>query len=278
MTARIGMVKYINTAPIYEIWKEQVQQPDWAVTEAPPAELNRLLAAGAIDIGCVSSYEYAVRPDRYQIMADLSISATGPVGSVFLFSALPPEQLGGQLVLLTGQSDTSACLLRIILEEFLHVRPQYVRGEIFAPRQHDAAAPAAVLAIGDEALRLNDDPARPWPLRFDLGECWHQQTGLPFVFAVFAVREDFLRDHAEEARAIRETLLDCRSQGLARLPEICHRAAPRIPMSEAACRRYFQSIEYDLSPAKQQALERFISLLARRGEADQAALPLKIFA
>ncbi len=278
MTARIGMVKYINTAPIYEIWKERVLRPGWDVTEAPPAELNRLLAAGAIDLGCVSSYEYAARPSQYQIMADLSISATGPVGSVFLFSALPPEQLGGQLILLTGQSDTSTCLLRIILEEFLHVRPQYVRGEIFAPRPLDAAAPAAVLAIGDEALRLSDDPTRPWPLRFDLGECWHQQTGLPFVFAVFAVREDFLRGHAEEARAVRATLLDCRRQGLARLPEICHRAAPRIPMSEAACRRYFQSIEYDLGPAKQQALERFISLLARRGEADQAALPLKIFA
>lgn len=275
MSARIGMVKYINTAPIYEIWQEQVRRPGWMVTEAPPAELNRLLAAGAIDLGCVSSYEYAARPSQYRIMADLSISATGPVGSVFLFSALPPKQLGGQLVLLTGQSDTSVCLLRIILEEFYQVRPHYERGEVFAPRLPEAAPPAAVLAIGDEALRLSGGP---WPVQIDLGECWHQQTGLPFVFAVFAVREDFLRSHAEEARAVRETLLDCRRQGLARLPEICRRAAPRIPMSEEACRRYFQSLEYDLGPAKQQALEQFISLLARRGEADPAALPLKLFA
>jgi chorismate dehydratase len=274
---RIGMVNYINTAPIYEIWKEQVRQPGWAVTEAPPAVLNRLLAAGKIDLGCVSSYEYAVRPGQYQIMADLSISATGPVGSVFLFSSLPPERLNGQLVLMTGQSDTSVCLLRIILEEFFKVRPQYAQGEIFPHRPPDIE-PAAVLAIGDEALRLSGDPSRRWPLRFDLGECWHQQTGLPFVFAVFAVREDFLRDHADEARAIRETLLDCRRQGMERLPEICRQAAPRIPMSVEACGRYFQSIEYDLGPAKQQALERFISLLAERGEADRAALPLKLFA
>ncbi len=277
MTARIGMVNYINTAPIYEIWQEQVQRPNWTVTEAPPAALNRLLAAGAIDLGCVSSYEYAARPSQYRIMADLSISATGPVGSVFLFSALPLERLGGQPVLLTGQSDTSACLLRIILEEFHGIRPRYARGEIFAPRPTGTETPAAVLAIGDEALRLSGDEARPWPLRFDLGECWHQQTGLPFVFAVFAVREDFLRDHADEARAVREALIDCRRQGLARLPDIIRRAAPRIPMSEDACHRYFQSLEYDLGPAKQQALERFISLLAKRGEADPAALPLKLF-
>ncbi len=277
MTARIGMVNYINTAPIYEIWQEQVRRPGWAVTEAPPASLNRLLAAGAIDLGCVSSYEYAARPGQCQIMADLSISATGPVGSVFLFSALPLERLGGQPVLLTGQSDTSACLLRIILEEFHGIRPLYARGEIFAPRPPGTEPPAAVLAIGDQALRLSGDEARPWPLRFDLGECWHQQTGLPFVFAVFAVREDFLRDHDDEARAVRETLLDCRRQGLARLPDIIRRAAPRIPMSEEACCRYFQSLEYDLGPAKQQALEQFISLLVKRGEADPAALPLKLF-
>jgi chorismate dehydratase len=278
MTARIGMVNYINTAPIYEIWKEQAQRPGWTVTEAPPAVLNRLLAAGAIDLGCVSSYEYAVRPAQCRIMADLSISATGPVGSVFLFSSLPPERLDDQLVLLTGQSDTSVCLLRIILEEFHGIRPRYERGEIFAPRLPGAETPAAVLAIGDEALRLSSGQARRWPIQIDLGECWHQQTGLPFVFAVFAVREDFLRDHAGEARAVREALLDCRRQGLARLPEICRCAAPRVPMNEDACLRYFQSLEYDLGPAKQQALERFISLLARRGEADPAALPLKLFA
>ena len=277
MAARIGMVNYINTAPIYEIWKEQVRQPDWTVTEAPPAALNRLLAASVIDIGCVSSYEYALRPQLYRLMADLSISATGPVGSVFLFSSLPPEQLDQQHVLMTGQSDTSVCLLRLILEEFYQVRPRYTHGEICAPRS-PSAEPAAVLAIGDEALRLSNDPTRRWPLRFDLGECWHQQTGLAFVFAVFAVREDYLDTHAEEARAIRKTLLSCRDQGLARLPEICRLVAPRIPMSVAACQHYFHSIEYDLSPTKQEALERFIALLAQRGEAEPTALPLKLFA
>ena len=276
-TARIGMVNYINVAPIYEIWQEQVCRPEWTVREAPPAELNRLLAAGAIDLGFVSAYEYAARPHLYRIMADLSISATGPVGSVFLFSALPPEQLDRQLVLLTGQSDTSAALLRLILEEFIKVRPRYLRGEIFARRGPDCA-PAAVLAIGDEALRLHADPQRPYPIQIDLGEFWHQQTGMPFVFAVCAVREDFLQTASAAARAIHKKLLSCRAQGLARLSEICAKTAPRISgMTAAACRRYLQSIEYDLSPAKQQALTQFFTLLIQRGEADPASLPLKFF-
>ncbi|WP_417909871.1 menaquinone biosynthetic enzyme MqnA/MqnD family protein [Candidatus Electronema sp. PJ] len=274
--ARIGMVNYINTAPIYAIWKAQVHQPDWLVTEAPPVRLNRLLAAGALDLGFASAYEYAARPKLYRLLADLSISATGPVGSVFLFSSVPPEQLDGKLVLLTGQSDTSAHLLKLMLEEFLWVKPQYIRGEVFAARA-PSEEPAAMLAIGDEALRLAARKGGRYPIRIDLGEYWHRQTGLPFVFAVCAVREDFLHNNLVAAQAIHKTLLNCRRQGLARLPEICAATAPCIPMSEEACLQYFQSIEYDLGPAKQQALTKFFELLIRRGEADPAALPLKLF-
>ena len=272
--ARIGMVNYINTAPIYEIWKEQVHRPDWQVSEAPPSSLNRMLAADELDLGFVSSYEYAVRPRKYRILADLSISATGPVGSVFLFSTLPPEQLDGKQVLMTGQSDTSVCLLRIILEEFLGVKPQYSSGEVFGPRE-PAAEPAAILAIGDEALRLKVE--NRYLVQMDLAEFWNDRTGLPFVFAVCAVREDFLRTEPDAAREIRETFLDCRRQGLQRLPEICDRVARRIPMDCEACSLYLRAMQYDLGPAKQQALEKFFTLLIQRGEADKAALPLKIF-
>ncbi len=270
---RIGMVNYINTAPIYEVWKERVRQPDWHVIEAPPSTLNRMLAADELDLGFVSSYEYAARPARYRILADLSISATGPVGSVFLFSMVPPAELQGRVVLLTGQSDTSVCLVRLVLEEFLGVAPAYVRGEVFGA--HDGAEISAVLAIGDEALRLRQEDRYPFCL--DLGEAWHRNTGLPFVFAVCAVREEFLAANADAARAVGTAFLDCRRQGLARLPEICDRVARRIPMDCEACSRYLRAMEYDLGPVKQQALERFFSALIKRGEADPAALPLKIF-
>ena len=271
---RIGMVNYINTAPIYEIWKEQVHEPDWQVIEAPPAGLNRMLAADELDLGFVSSYEYAARPDRYRILADLSISATGPVGSVFLFSRLAPEELDGRSVLMTGQSDTSVCLVKIILEEFYSVQPVYSRGEVFGDRQADEE-PAAILAIGDEALRLRYE--QRFPVQLDLAEVWHKQTALPFVFALFAVREEYLDQEPDEVRRIHRALLDCRRSGLARLPESCDRVARRIPMDCAACSSYLHAMEYDLQPIKQKALERFFTLLIDRGEADARALPLKIF-
>ncbi|MEJ2033193.1 MAG: menaquinone biosynthesis protein [Deltaproteobacteria bacterium] len=162
--ARIGMVNFINTAPLYEIWQRTVIRSDWLVTEAPPTTLNRMLHAGELDLGFVSSHEYASRPDEYRILSDLSISATGPVGSVLLLCRMAPAELDGRLVVLSSQSQTSASLVKIVLEEFYGVTPRYISGKTTSP---EAAAAAAVLAIGDEALRLRSDPA--FPVRLDLG-------------------------------------------------------------------------------------------------------------
>ncbi len=271
---RIGMVNYINTAPLYEIWKKRVKRPDWEIVEAPPARLNRLLAAGELDMGCVSSYEYAARPQRYRILSGLSISADGPVGSVYLFSRIAVEELSGRLILLSGQSETSVCLVRILLEDYYRQRPEYIRGEVFADRDREREI-VAVLAIGDDALRLRAEGR--YPLQFDLGEMWHQHTGLPFVFAVYAVREELIARNPDTVREIHRTLQQCLADGLADLERIAAAVAPRIPMTQQACLAYLQAMEYDLNAAKQEALKRFFTLLIHRGEAREAALPLKLF-
>jgi chorismate dehydratase len=271
---RIGMVNYINVAPIYEIWKEQSLPADWQVIEGQPSQLNILLAEDRIDMGFVSSYAYAAQPKRYQILADLSISATGPVGSVFLFSRLKPEALDGKLVLLSGQSDTSVRLIKIILEEFYQVKPRYSVGDVYGAGAQTEEV-SGVLAIGDDALRLKAEGR--YPVQLDLGEIWHRRTGLPFVFSVCVVREAFLAAQPETARAIRQTLVDCREQGALRMAEICDRVARRIPMDCEACSHYLLGIEHDLSPIKILALERFFQYLIDRGEAPADTLPLKIF-
>ena len=146
------MINFINTAPLYTVWLRTVYRPDWRITEAPPAVLNRLLFENELDLGFVSSHEYAAHPEQYKILSELSISTTGPVGSVLLFSNQPIEQLDNQLVLLSSQSQTSVSLVKIILEEFYRLRPRYVSGQLIEYQASEQ--PKAVLAIGDEALRL----------------------------------------------------------------------------------------------------------------------------
>ena len=185
---RIGMVNFINTAPLYEVWKQTVQHPEWHVVEADPAQLNRLLFTNELDMGLVSSHEYAAHPEKYMILDDISISASGPVGSVSLFSTCEPDMLNGKLIVLSGQSQTSVSLVKIILEEFYQVFPDYQKGKALeAHKDHDNVS--GVLAIGDEALRMQAN--EEFPVKLDLSQVWHEQTGLPFVFAVWTVREDY---------------------------------------------------------------------------------------
>lgn len=269
--ARIGMVNYINTAPIYETWKQRAQPEQWQIVEAPPSTLNRMLAAGELDLGFVSSHEYCVRPELYRILDDLSISASGSVGSVFLFSRIDPGKLDGCPVLLSGQSQTSVFLVKIILEEFYRVRPQYGVGDV--DRQISEGT-QALLAIGDQALRLIGDPRFPYQL--DLGAVWRRHTGLPFVFALCAVREEFCQRDPETLNRIHREFVRCAREGQENLEAICQVAAPRIPMHSDECYVYLRAIEYDLAAEKKLALERFFRYLIARGEGATQALPLKI--
>ena len=270
--ARIGMVNYINTAPIHEIWKEKIDNPDWQLVEAYPAALNQKLFNGSIDLGFVSSIVYAERSHLYKVISDLSISANGPVGSVFLFSQIPIEQLDKCTVLLSAESKTSSYLVKVILERFCGIAPLY-QSEALASVQFDDYP--AVMAIGDDALRIKHTGKFPYCL--DLGERWQQETGLPFVFALCVVREDYLNDHLAQVKAIREALINCRDSGMNQLCKICEKVAPKIPMSINGCIAYLHAIEYDLDHRKIKALELFFTYLQELGMVGAKALPLRFF-
>lgn len=263
---RIGMVNFINTAPLYEVWKETVREPSWQVVEETPARLNALLAAGEIDLGLVSSHEYAQAPENYRLLPDLSISASGAVGSVFLFSRVPVAELDRAQVLLSPSSQTSNSLVKIILEEFYRLVPNYETDMAAEPTAQ------ALVAIGDRALRLCREGGFAEVL--DLSQCWHRHLGLPFVFAVWAVRREAVWRAPGAIGRLHGELLRCVGEGRARLSEISRRVAPRIPMPAAECHRYLQRIEYDLSERKLLGLRRFYDILINRGEAPATALPI----
>ncbi len=272
--ARLGMVNFINTAPLYEIWRRSVKRPEWEVTEAAPSILNQMLNKGDLDLGFISSHEYALHPEKYKILKDLSISATGPVGSVYLFSHCEPEELTGKKILLTDQSQTSAYLVRILLEEFLGAKPDYINGSIETAATNLYAF-SAVLAIGDEALRLKSSGI--FSVQLDLSSLWHENTNLPFVFAVWAVREEYCTRYPDTVAEIHLELQRCINEGRKNLLDISKLVASRIPMPPHECFQYLQSIEYDLGEEKQHGLNLFCEYLAKRGEGSNKATPLKIY-
>src|SRR4029077_15275697 len=81
-------------------------------------------------------------------------------------------------------SRTSAALTQVLLRQRHGVRPELV--PLPLDRAAEDADADAVLLIGDRAMRA----CLPgFAHAYDLGQEWHDWTGLPFVYAVWAVRE-----------------------------------------------------------------------------------------
>ncbi len=120
----------------------------------------------------------------------------------------------------------------------------------------------AVLLIGDRAMRA----CLPgFAHAFDLGQEWFDWTALPFVFAVWAVREGV------DLRGVDEAPRKAKQRGLDRVGPIAHEEAPRLGLDAGFCRGYLSTIlHYDLGPREQAGLHHFYMLacelgLARRG-------------
>jgi chorismate dehydratase len=253
---RLGRVRYINCEPVYYGLEQGRIAADCEIQDGTPAELNRRLREGGLDVSVVSAMEAALRPEAYRLLPNLAIACDGPVESVVLTCERPVEELDGLPVSLTRHSLTSVYLVKLLLEKAYHVRPRFVA---------DNEAAAARLVIGDEALRLG--PSLPHTL--DLGKAWHALTGLPFVFAVWAVRAEVWATRADEVRRLHRALLQSKAYSLAHPDAVLTLAAARIELPPEACRRYLRErLCFDLGPRHLVGLRTFLQMLA-----DAGALP-----
>jgi chorismate dehydratase len=252
---RIGAVNYLNTKPL--ICDLDKLAPDAELLLDVPSRLADLLAEGHLDVALIPVIEY-FRAGSYTVVPDIAIASRGPVLSVTLFSRVPWPDI--RRVALDEGSRTSAALAQVLLRKKYGVRPETV------PLPLDQAAEEAdadaVLLIGDRAMRA----CLPgFAHAFDLGQEWHDWTGLPFVYAFWAVRE------GADLGPVAAALGEAKRRGCARVGPIAHDEAPRLGLDAGFCRRYLAHIiHFDLGPREQAGLHHYYMLacelgLARRG-------------
>lgn len=262
---RLGRISYLNVLPIYHPLEAGWIKHDFDIVSGPPAKLNELIRADELDLSACSSIEYARNPDQYYLLPDLAIGSKGPVKSVLLLSRIPPEDLDGKSLLVTAETHTSAALLRIVLERVYHVRPKFkaAPGSVRQSLAQGADDPA-VLAIGDEALAMRQDPRFPYQL--DLGEVWRDWTGLPFVFGVWVARRQAAEADPEGVARGARLLREAKRTGVAAIEEVVGLASFAKPkLGRAEIRRYFGHLSYDLGELEQTGLSRFFDCLAEHG-------------
>src|SRR6516165_6071673 len=252
---RVGAVTYLNTKPL--ICDLEELAPGIELVLDVPSRLADLLAEGRLDVALIPAIEY-FRAGNYTIVPNISIASRGPVLSVTLFSRVPWS--GIRRVALDEGSRTSAALAEVLLRQRHGVRPEVV--SLPLEQSAEDVDADAVLLIGDRAMRA----CLPgFAHAHDLGQEWHDWTGLPFVYAFWAVRQGV------DLGNVADALAEAKRRGCDRTGIIAHEEAPKLGLDAGFCRRYLASIlHFDLGPREQAGLHHFYMLacelsLAPRG-------------
>lgn len=192
---RVGSVCYLNSVPLTRGLEDQIHFHT-------PSQLAQMLRAKKLDAALVSTSE-VIFTGAYDALDGIAIASLGEIQSVHLSHRQPLEKMDE--VYVDTASLSSVTLLRVLLAE-RGIRPE------FKPLASYEEAPdkTNVLLIGDPALQFLR-AGHPHAI-FDLGAAWYEMTGLPFVFAVWALRRDIdttaLRRHLREAKAFGLETLD----------------------------------------------------------------------
>lgn len=251
---RVGGVSYLNSKPL--LWKleEEARRRGLKIvlSTAVPSELARGLAAGALDVGLISSVEY-FRSPRFQIVSDACISSFGPVRSVKVLGRVAPEDV--RTVALDAGSRSSAVLARILFAELVETLPATQPFPLGATLEDVRAD--AVLIIGDRAMR---PAAGHYAFEWDLGATWKELTGLPFVFALWIASED------AATTELGSLLSGVRDGGVRHLDEIADAEAAALEFDAAFCRRYLREhLRFRLGDSEKAGLARFRELAEKHG-------------
>jgi chorismate dehydratase len=237
---RVGSVRFLNAVPLTRGLEGQV-------LFATPSELAAMLQRAELDAALVSVTEPLLR-GCYDILDGIAIASLGEVKSVFLAHRGPIQ--GPIEVSCDRASLTSVNLLRVLLAE------RGVKARFKPLHSYDfAALPDYTLLIGDTALDFSLAPHshQIW----DLGAAWNDLTGLPFVYAVWALRRGI------ENAPLRRQLCEARQFGLDTLDAIVRN---RTEYDYSFRKDYLgRHIHYHLGADEKRGLGRFAELLRKHG-------------
>ncbi|MFF7574425.1 menaquinone biosynthetic enzyme MqnA/MqnD family protein [Streptomyces sp. NPDC008061] len=253
---RVGHIQFLNCLPLYWGLARTGTLLDLELSKDTPEKLSEQLVRGDLDIGPITLVEYLRNADQLVAFPDIAVGCDGPVMSCVIVSQRPLEELDGARVALGSTSRTSVRLAQLLLAERYEVSPDYYTcpPDLGLMMQE---ADAAVL-IGDAALRasLHDAPRLGLQVH-DLGQMWKEWTGLPFVFAVWAARKDYLATHPAMVNEVHRAFLASRDLSLEEVTKVSETAARWEVFDAELLERYFTTLDFRFGDAQLEGVREF---------------------
>jgi chorismate dehydratase len=235
-----------------------------------PAQCAERLANGTADLGLVPITAFAQSNDL-RVVPGCAIASKGPIRSLLLIVRAKTGIEGIRSIASDISSRATHAYVQVMARRFWKIPATFTQ---HAP-DLDAmlAACDAALLIGDPALlALEDRAARQQRtgeelLYLDLGAEWHKLTGLPWISALWGVREEAVRSSSVRNQLVRDSLIQdligSRDAGLAHIDDLADEWAMHIALPRATIHTYLsRNIHYILDDECLEGLRRFYELAA----------------
>lgn len=265
---RVGHIRFLNCLPLYWGLERTGGLVGLDLVSDTPDRLSDALVDGRIDLGPISLVEYLRHHEDLLLLPDLAVGADGPVQSVVMVSRVPVSELAGRRVALGATSRTSVLLARLLLEQRYGVAARY-RTEAPELETMLQRSDAAVL-IGDPALRATLTAQQSGLHVLDLAGAWREWTGLPMVFAVWAVRRRYWQSEPDRVKAVVAAFHRSREVVSRDVDAVAREVAPLAGLSAAQLGGYFAALDFSLGERQLQGMALFGGKVAELAGTDPA--------
>ncbi len=262
---RVGHIEFLNCLPLYWGLMRSGALLGVDLHRDTPDRLSLALIDGALDIGPISLVEYLRHADAGAPAARSGGGQrrAGLLGQPRLEGATARTSTGGGWPWAPTRVPVSCwpgcCWNPGTACGRTTRRARPISGRMLSD------ADAAVL-IGDPALRARHEAPAQGLLVTDLGQEWRDWTGLPMVFAVWAVRRDFAAAHPGVVKEVHDAFLDSRRLCLDELDAVAEAAARWETFSAETLAAYFRTLDFSLAQRQVAGLCEFAARAAATGE------------